>query len=95
MRLAVDDQFGDGSCGNTRVRNDHVGKRADHDDRIEACDRIVSQLLVEAYIDDERPGRSQHQRMTVGGRVGHEFRCDIASRAGAILDDNGLTDAGP
>ena len=38
--------------------------------------------------------RDEQQRVTVGRRLGHRLRGDVAAGAGAVVDDHLLADAG-
>jgi hypothetical protein len=69
----------------------HQGKRTDggQRDRGKISQRVVGNAL-EVGIDRQRPGASQHDRVTVGGRLGSEFGADDAAGASAIVHNHRL-----
>ena len=51
---------------------------------------LVGQLLVEAAVDRERPGRRDEQRVPVGFGLRRQIGADVAAGAGLLLDDDRL-----
>jgi hypothetical protein len=69
------------------MHDQHVRLREHLRDRLKIAQRAVWQLAVQAFAHREG-GRREHQRMTVGGRLGGDFR---AHDADAIVDHDLLT----
>ena len=71
------------------LHDDDVRHAAEHGDRHEVLG-LVGELLVEALVDRERPGRRDEQRMAVGLGLRREIGADVAAGAGLLLDDDRL-----
>ena len=70
------------------MHDQHVGRGADQDDRLEILGRIVGQLL---QVLQDRLGRMEAHvdRVAVGRRLRDEVGGDHAAGAGALLGDDG------
>ena len=82
------------------VRGGHAGVDGEHevaarqaDDRGKAADRIIGHLLEQARVHDEGVGLEQ-QGAAIGRGAGHRLGADVAGSAGAVLDHEGLGEAG-
>jgi len=49
-----------------------------------------SEILVKDIVDRDRARRACQQGVAIASAVGDDFSADIAARAGAVFDDDGL-----
>ncbi|MPM72283.1 hypothetical protein SDC9_119256 [bioreactor metagenome] len=71
------------------VGDQDVGHHGQHAHGREVLDRVIAELAVQRLVGGHADG-GNHQRVAVGRGLGHEVGADVAARAGAVLDDEGL-----
>ena len=89
--LRIRKQLAHGVRGHAVAHREIVPRIDDQADGGEILDCVITQIFVEAGIDDVG-GRRDEQRMTVGRRAGEKFTRHVAARARTIVDDERLAE---
>src|SRR3546814_7579100 len=76
-----------------RRRDQHHRQRREHVDRSEIGLGIVSKILVDRLIEDERHTRNDEQRVAIGLRRCHYLRTDGGVSATSVLHDELLIES--
>ena len=87
-------QLGDAFRRDAGIEHQHIGRGADHRDRLEVVDRVVGQLGAERRRHAMRARGDQADRVAVRRGLGDDIDAEIAAGAGAVLDDELLAELG-
>jgi hypothetical protein len=77
-------------CG---IDREHEFVRGQRGHRHQVLQRIEGHLAVKMRIDGDERVLPEQKRVAIGRRFGDQITRDVAVRAGAILDDHGLSEA--
>ena len=73
-----------------RVHDHDIGHTGHQGNGSKVFDGIERHFVVQGLIDAVRTDRAHQQGVTIGGRLGHHIRPQIAPGTGSVLDDEGL-----
>jgi hypothetical protein len=88
VAFRIADELGNGSRGHFWIHHDGESASAYASDRRNVADEVETEIVVEGR-DRVRCAR-ERQRVAIGQCTRHKFGAEIASGAGAIVDNNGL-----
>src|SRR2546423_3641435 len=92
MRTRIGDEALEVADIELRHHDQHLRRRSEERDRREILVRVVGQILVEMLCRRDRPINAHEQRVAVGRRLGRGLGADVAARAAAVIDDEGLAE---
>ncbi len=92
LALGEFDQLLDALRRQARIDHQHIGRGAEHRDRLEILDRVVGQLGAERGRDRMGAAGDQPDRVAVGGCLGDDIDADSAAGAGPVLDHHLLAE---
>ena len=72
------------------VHDHHIGHLGHQRDGGEVFFRVIGHLGVQRLVDAVGAHGAHQQGVAVGGGFGHQIRANVAARAGAVFDDEGL-----
>ena len=92
LLLGERDHFSDCLRGKRRMGEQGDRHRRDEADRRKILARVHAELGVKAWVDRQRPGVAEQQRVAVGCGACHRAGADCAAATAAVIDGHGLAE---